>query len=164
MIKICLATQKEDFEQIEKLGSVIWGEHYTPIIGVEQVEYMLDKFQSVSAIKSQILEGFEYYSIYFKEAAVGYLSVVKNEDALFLSKFYISKNERGKGIGKHTLDFVIDKASGLGLSKISLTVNKYNSNSIKAYEKMGFKIIDSTIVDIGNGFKMDDFVMVKTIK
>lgn len=33
MIEICLATQKGDFEQIEKIGKVIWEEHYTSIIG-----------------------------------------------------------------------------------------------------------------------------------
>ena len=163
MIEIRLATQKDDFEQIEKLGKVIWREHYTPIIGTEQVEYMLHKFQSVSAIESQILEGFEYYSLYIKEHVVGYLSFVKKEDSLFLSKFYLSKKERGKRIGKFALEFVVDKASVLGVKKISLRVNKYNSIAIKAYEKMGFETIDSIIMDIGNGFVMDDFVMVKTI-
>ena len=82
MIEIRLATQKIDFEQIEKLGKVIWKEHYTSIIGAEQVEYMLHKFQSVSAIESQVLEGFEYYSLYIKEHAAGYLSIVKKEDSL----------------------------------------------------------------------------------
>ena len=163
MIEICLATQKGDFEQIEKIGKVIWEEHYTPIIGVEQVEYMLNKFQSVSAIESQVVEGFEYYNIYIKEQAVGYLSFVKKEESLFLSEFYISKRERGRGLGKFALDFVIDKAKTLEIKEISLTVNKYNVNAIKAYDKMGFVTVDSIISDIGSGYVMDDFVMAKTI-
>ena len=163
MIKICLATQKDDFKEIEKLGSVIWIEHYTPIIGAEQVKYMLHKFQSVAAIENQILEGFEYYTLYIKEHAVGYMSFVKKKDSLFLSKFYISKKERGKGIGKFALEFVVEKARVLEVSKIGLTVNKYNYNAIKTYEKMGFETIDSIITTIGNGFVMDDFVMSKTI-
>lgn len=163
MIEICLATQKEDFIRIEKLGERIWLEYYTPIIGAQQVAYMLEKFQSVQAIDNQVLKGFEYYTINLDRNLIGYMSLVEKENGLFLSKFYISKDERGKGIGKYTLGFVIDKLRVLGLNKISLTVNKYNSNSIKTYEKMGFETTDSTITAIGNGYIMDDFVMTKTI-
>lgn len=163
MIEIRLATLQRDFEQIEKLGKIIWEEHYTPIIGVGQVEYMLNKFQSVAAIQAQVDEGYEYYSIIHDGFAIGYLSFLKKEDSLFLSKFYISKSKRGKGIGKSALEFVLNKAREQFFTKINLTVNKYNSNAIKAYKKMGFKTIDSIIVDIGNGFIMDDFVMTKTI-
>lgn len=163
MIKISLANKEEDFKQIEALGQVIWLEHYMPIIGIDQVKYMLSKFQSIASIRGQVIEGFEYYTIKIEESLVGYLSIVKKEDSLFLSKLYITKSERGKGIGNKTLDFISSRAKAFKLDKISLTVNKYNSNTIKAYEKMGFKRIDSVIMDIGNGFVMDDFVMVKNI-
>ena len=42
---------------------------------------------------------------------------------------------------------------------IRLTVNKYNINTIKAYEKWGFKTVDAVVTDIGSGFVMDDFIM-----
>ena len=42
---------------------------------------------------------------------------------------------------------------------IQLTVNKNNTNTIKAYEKWGFKTIDSAVTDIGSGFVMDDYIM-----
>ena len=38
-------------------------------------------------------------------------------------------------------------------------VNKYNSNSIAAYEKMGFLNLGPTVADIGDGFIMDDYIM-----
>ena len=47
----------------------------------------------------------------------------------------------------------------LGKKKIQLTVNKNNINTIKAYEKWGFKTIDSVVTDIGYGFVMDDYIM-----
>ena len=49
------------------------------------------------------------------------------------------------------------------LSKIRLHVNKYNTNSILVYEKMGFVNTDSIITEIGEGFVMDDYEMVKNL-
>ncbi|MHB8279561.1 MAG: GNAT family N-acetyltransferase, partial [Candidatus Humimicrobiaceae bacterium] len=49
------------------------------------------------------------------------------------------------------------------LSAISLTVNKNNSNAIKAYEKLGFKNMGSVVKDIGHGFIMDDYKMEKKV-
>ena len=62
-------------------------------------------------------------------------------------------------MGKEGLKFVINRAKELGTHAITLTVNKYNTNSIKAYEKMGFKNTGSIVSDIGAGFVMDDYTM-----
>ena len=161
MIEISLATQKNDFQCIEDLGKIIWKEHYTPIIGEKQVAYMLNKFQSVAAIENQISVGFEYFTIRFVNELVGYFSVLKKEDALFLSKIYILKESRGKGIGKKTMHFLETTAKHLGYQTLSLTVNKNNIETIKAYEKMGFKHKRDLVIDIGNGFVMDDYILEK---
>jgi diamine N-acetyltransferase len=42
---------------VAKLAREIWVQHFTPIIGDAQVEYMLHKFQSSEAIASQLGEG-----------------------------------------------------------------------------------------------------------
>ena len=38
-------------------------------------------------------------------------------------------------------------------------VNKYNKNTILAYQKLGFIQKRELVIDIGNGFVMDDFEM-----
>lgn len=48
-----------------------------------------------------------------------------------------------------------------GLESIYLTVNKNNTNTISAYIKLGFEIVDSIITDIGSNFVMDDYIMEK---
>ncbi|NNE77755.1 MAG: GNAT family N-acetyltransferase [Pricia sp.] len=163
MIQIQIAEDRLHFRQISKLANRIWTEHYTPIIGQEQVTYMLDKFQSVDAIKKQIREGSEYYVLSEEGKALGYFCINRKKESLFLSKLYVKKNYRGKGIGKIALQFIERKAVELGLGKISLTVNKYNSQSIEAYEKMGFVNIRALIQDIGNNFIMDDYLLEKKI-
>ena len=95
--------------------------------------------------------------------SIGYLSFKKNDNALFLSKIYINKLSRGKGFGKTAMNFIEEQAIDLNCKKIYLTVNKYNTNSIKAYQKIGFKTTEELVIDIGNGYVMDDYKMEKTI-
>jgi diamine N-acetyltransferase len=142
------------------LAYEIWNEHYVPIIGQDQVSYMVDKFQSFEAISAQIKEDdYEYYIINYAFEPSGYIGIKPSGEELFLSKFYIIGNKRGKGLGKRGVEFIIKLAKELGIRTISLTVNKENVNSIKAYEQMGFKNLGPIVTDIGEGFIMDDYVM-----
>jgi ribosomal protein S18 acetylase RimI-like enzyme len=45
-----------------------------------------------------------------------------------------------------------------GIETIELNVNKYNS-AVSFYEKMGFERIREMVLDIGQGYVMDDYVM-----
>ncbi|MUP14846.1 GNAT family N-acetyltransferase [Ancylomarina euxinus] len=158
-----IANTESDFQIIAELSSIIWKEHYTDIIGSRQVDYMLKKYQSVEAIKDQIEEGALYYLITHQGSTVGYLSYYKKADCLFLSKIYILKEYRGKGIGKKTMHYLETTAEHLGYKTLSLTVNKNNIETIKAYEKMGFKQVRDIVIDIGNDFIMDDYIMEKEL-
>lgn len=163
MTNIINGTTKQQFEAIASLANIIWREHYIPIIGVEQVDYMVKNFQSAEAMFSQFKEGYEYYMIYYNNQFVGYLSIKKQEETLFLSKIYISKEFRGKKIGNSAMKFIEEKALETNCKTISLAVNKFNLNSIEAYKAMGFKIVKEMITDIGNGFIMDDYKMEKLV-
>lgn len=141
-----------------KLARLIWSEHYLPIIGQAQVDYMLENFQSEKAIKEQIEDGYSYFLIKNYGESCGYLAIQPQEDKLFLSKFYIHNDFRGRGLGRKTFDFVVEFAKKLNIPTIQLTVNKYNDNSVAVYKKLGLKIVESIVSDIGNGFVMDDYV------
>ena len=94
---------------------------------------------------------------------IGYVSVKEEKSELFLSKIYLLKDYRGKKIGKAALEFIEKIAKQLNLKNLKLTVNKYNLNAIKIYKHLGFKIKRNVVIDIGNGFVMDDFEMVKAL-
>ncbi|WP_136480835.1 GNAT family N-acetyltransferase [Cognatitamlana onchidii] len=163
MVTISEAHLEMHFKEIQRLASSIWKAHYTPIIGEEQVLYMLDKFQSAKAIESQIKGGFKYYILSFENLPVGYLAIKKEEDSLFLSKIYVLDKYRGQKIGKKAMAFITEKAYHYKLSKIRLTVNVNNINAILAYKKMGFLNNGPLVTDIGNGYIMDDYEMIKQI-
>ncbi len=156
-------TDPSEFKEVEKLAAQIWREHYTPIIGADQVEYMLDKFQSEQAMLAQEAEGYEYYCFRLEGNLVGYLCIKQEQDLLFVSKIYVSDQMRGKGLGRKGLNFVEVETRKRGLLKIRLTVNKNNVNSIKTYEKLGYKKNKEIIIDIGNGYVMDDYEMIKVL-
>lgn len=79
----------KQIQEISNLASVIWHEHFTPIIGIQQVEYMLEKFQSFHALKEQMETGYEYFQIFDNTEFCGYCGIHQEETTLFLSKLYL---------------------------------------------------------------------------
>ncbi len=157
------ATSTTQINTAAQLAHTIWNQHYLPIIGQEQVDYMLEKFQSAEAIARQIDNGYNYFLIYHNGLPCGYLSLVPNttEQKMMLSKIYVDSDHRGLQLGKQLMDFAITEARKLHFKTLWLTVNKYNTNSIEWYKKQGFTIKKELKIDIGNGFVMDDYLMEK---
>jgi len=161
---IPVKTDQEIFD-VATLANEIWHQHFIPIIGEAQVEYMVDKFQSYPAISKQIHEdGYEYFRIYLGDIFAGYTGVHAEEDALFLSKLYIKENCRGNRLATHALNYLIQICKERRLKKIWLTCNKYNNNTLAVYDHLGFKITDEQVADIGNGFVMDDYILTYMIE
>lgn len=146
--------------ELAKLTSAIWHEYWTQILSPEQIDYMVEKFQSEKAILEQYKnENYTYYYINEDNQNIGYFGLSDKKDYLFLSKLYISKDYRHKGLGTKAFEKIKEIAKHKGYKSIILTVNKYNTNTISAYDKWGFKTIDSVVTDIGSGFVMDDYIM-----
>jgi GNAT superfamily N-acetyltransferase len=97
--------------------------------------------------------------------AVGYAGLVPDisNKRLMLSKLYVRKSARGKGVGKLILDFVERKCSSEGFNTLWLTVNRFNHGPISWYRKCGFVAVDEVKKDIGGGYFMDDYIMEKNI-
>ena len=148
--------EKEEIKILAELASEIWHEYWPCILTPEQIDYMVENFQSENAIKEQIAnENYTYYFLINDGEIAGYTGVSNKRKYLFLSKLYIKKEFRHKGIGRKAFEEI----KKFGFNRIQLTVNKYNKNTIDAYLKYGFKTIDEAVTDIGNGFVMDDYIM-----
>ena len=59
-VTITQVETNDDIYTVATLAQEIWTQHFTPIIGASQVDYMLNKFQSTEAITAQIADGWEY--------------------------------------------------------------------------------------------------------
>lgn len=162
-LQIVLSSDTTTLEKLERLASDIWTEHYSPIIGIDQVNYMLDKFQSKQTMIQQINDGYLYYILIEEENLIGYFSVLPKDDCLFLSKAYLVKPKRGKGLFSLMLNKIIHLAKENKRHVIELTVNKENTHSIDVYLSKGFKMVKEAVFDIGEGYVMDDYILQKHI-
>lgn len=150
----------KNITELANLASEIWHEYWVEILTPEQIDYMVENFQSEKAISNQIKnENYIYFFINVDMENAGYIGLSKKQDHLFLSKLYIKKEFRHKGLGTKAFDFIKNFAKENNYTNIILTVNKYNTNTINAYKKWQLKKIDSVVTDIGNGFVMDDYIM-----
>lgn len=146
---------------IRDMAKMIWNDHYVPIIGQEQVNYMLNKMYDLQSLKDQLHKGHVFYFIKADEQVLGFISASKqNANDFFIHKFYIDQAKAGKGIGTESLKKLIEL---IGPKSLTLTVNRQNFKSINFYFKNGFKIDRVEDFDIGDGYQMNDFVMVKLL-
>lgn len=155
-----------DIEPLRALAREIWVRHYTPIIGSAQIEYMLAQRYSAVVLSDELARDDMGWDVLFVgEKMQGYASyfVADDRHTLKLDKLYIHPNLQRGGYGRQMLVRVIERARAQGCGMIELAVNKRNVNAISAYEKWGFRIEQSVVKDIGDGFVMDDFIMVKDV-
>lgn len=148
-----------DLETISRLASEIWNAHYIPIIGKQQVDYMLERMYSKENLSEQLLtKKHTFYLILVNATVSGFISVNQEKAGeWFLNKFYILAGESAKGLGTKALEALRDL---VGAKKITLTVNRKNFKSINFYFKNNFRILQVADFDIGEGYVMNDFVMV----
>ena len=138
----------------------IWHECFEGVISDEQIDYILENFQSFAAIKKQVgSENYEYFKFVLDGTRIGYFAVAAQPDnTMMLSKLYMYKEYRGNGYAKKAFEFIKDLARQKCCKSIWLTVNRHNYGAMKVYEAFGMKIIREQVTDIGNGFVMDDYV------
>jgi ribosomal protein S18 acetylase RimI-like enzyme len=149
-----------ELKNVAELADSIWHECFINIISIGQIDYMVEKFQSYEAMTKQIAEqDYSYYAVREDGELCGYMGVKPEKDTrFFLSKLYLRKDKRGKGIASQMLARVFEEARTCGKTQVYLTVNKHNERAIAVYKKVGFKVIDEAVTDIGNGYVMDDYI------
>jgi len=165
MAEILAVRQPSEISRVVRLARQIWMAHYSPIIGPEQVAYMLDRFQSETAVSRQIADGQDYFLLQDQGEDRGYLALVPDpaQKTLMISKIYVLAADRGKGYGRQLLAFSEDYAREQGLLSLWLTVNRHNQASIDWYQQSGFENSGAVVQDIGGGFVMDDYRFEKVV-
>jgi len=152
-----------DAPLIEALAKEIWTQHYVSIITIDQINFMLENFQSAEAIKKDIESGAVYDIAFLNGNPCGYSAIVPDETGLFLSKLYVKQSCRGQGVAKAMMNRIDERAKNTKAPRIWLKCNKYNKDSLAAYERLGFTISYPCVTDIGGGFIMDDYALEKKL-
>ncbi|MBL0310297.1 MAG: GNAT family N-acetyltransferase [Bacteroidetes bacterium] len=150
---------EQDIPLISFLAEKIWREHYPSIISIEQIEYMLANRYSLDAILNGMKSGEKYFLAYTLNVVHAYASVELDSSSIFLSKFYVDVPKHRKGIGQKFFHYIVSRLDSS--LPIRLQVNRQNIKAINFYFKMGFIIEKAADFEIGSGFFMNDFVMVR---
>ena len=154
------------FTAVRAIAFEVWPITYGAILTEAQLAYMLEMMYRVAALQEQsTLKQHHFVLIYSNDEAVGFASYehnVNNSGKTKIHKIYILSSQQGKGTGKALVDYIEQQALAFGDEALFLNVNKYNS-AIQFYQKTGFEIVKEEVIDIGNGFVMDDYVMGKQL-
>lgn len=165
MITISKATIN-DIKTIQEITYKTWPVTYGKILSEEQLEYMLDLIYSDEALTAQFQKNEQlFYLISDSESTIGFIGIehhYKNEAITKIHKIYLLPETQGKGIGKMVIDEIEKLALDNNSNTLSLNVNRFNS-ALGFYKKIGFEILEEVNIEIGNGYLMEDYVMVKAI-
>lgn len=155
-----------DVDRLAALAREIWYAHYPAIISVAQIEYMLAERYSSEVVlaelqrdgvwwdKLTVAGGMEGFASYFLTSVPGEMK---------LDKLYVHPRLQRRGYGGMMIARAGEVARARGCSRLVLAVNKNNRSAIDAYLKHGFHVTDAAVKDIGGGFVMDDYIMVKAV-
>lgn len=151
-----------DRQTIHDIAERVWSAHYIPhIITQAQMDYMMDWMYSADSLAKQMHDGARFFMINSDGETAGYISISDNNGKLFLNKFYIDTDFQRKNLGSEILRLALAEFATAAV--IRLQVNRKNYKAINFYFKNGFTIERAEDFDIGQGYLMEDFVMVKPL-
>jgi len=154
-----------DVDAILQIAEQTWWPTYEPLLGKEQVAYMLGEIYSRDKITDQVANHKQTFLLLLEDdmpvAFAAYSPREENPDVYKLHKLYCLPVTQGKGYGKILINEVIDKTKQVGKQTLDLNVNRHN-NAKNFYEKMGFAIAYEEDIPIGP-YWMNDYVMRKEL-
>lgn len=151
----------QNFSEIRAIAKEVWPIAYGAILSREQLDYMMEMMYSVPALQKQFEHGHHFILAIEDEIPVGFASYEFNYNGTSktkIHKIYILSNQQGKGTGRIMIDHIRESAKKNNQEALLLNVNK-NNVAQHFYRKLGFTISYDEVIDIGQGFVMDDFVM-----
>ena len=159
----------DEVEAVSALARVVWQATYPALISLAQIEFMLADRYAAERIRAQLGDPrHAWWGAHAGEVLAGFAhaslgnSKLGGADAK-LDKLYVHPASQRHGIGSALLAAVQGWARTQQARRLWLQVNRGNAPAIAAYRKQGFRIVESRVFDIGNGFVMDDHVMEKTL-
>ncbi|NNE91116.1 MAG: GNAT family N-acetyltransferase [Verrucomicrobiales bacterium] len=155
----------DEAEALSELAARIWHRVYPVIITREQIDYMLDWMYDPARIRSDMNDtGITFLWMQLEDSRRGFLAFGPDpkESGIWLHKLYLDPDFHRRGIGSAALAEVEKRVRETGENRIFLRVNRANEPAIGAYRKAGYEICEERCSEIGNGYLMDDFIMVKT--
>lgn len=156
-----IVCNKDQLLIVRDLAFAIWPATYGEILSKSQLDYMLANFYALANLENQMDAGQVFELVFEDNNIIGFVSYefnCKKTKLLKIHKIYLLPETQGKGFGKFLIDEIVRIAKSNDQKGIFLNVNKYNKAKF-FYDKVGFVVSKEEVIDIGNGYVMDDYVM-----
>lgn len=148
-----------DINDIKEIAEKAWRPTYDHILTEQQTVYMLDLMYNSLTLENQINGNITFFMVDLGQETVGYFAVENfNEQFVKLHKLYLDPTKKQIGLGRKIIQYIKDWTLINQRNSIILNVNKNNS-AVQFYQKMGFLVKEVLVLDIGQGYVMDDYVM-----
>jgi GNAT superfamily N-acetyltransferase len=133
---------------VRDLAHAIWPQAYANVLKPVQIENMLERIYSLQNLTHEMQSGHRFFLAWRDKTPLGYASMYKDADTIWLKKLYVHVAEQGRGIGQQLLQHAI--AAFLPASRVNLLVNKDNTPAQRFYERSGFARSGETPVQMGD--------------
>lgn len=155
----------EDAPAIAELAAEIWPAAYSAILPAGQIEYMLGWMYDPGRLADEMRGGVAFHWIEWENRRCGFVAFgpVESDGDCPLHKFYLLPECQGRGVGSAAMLAMLQEMRSAGAKRCRLRVNRHNA-AVHFYQKHGFAIEAEDCRDIGGGFVMDDFVMVRAME
>ncbi|MEX6688027.1 GNAT family N-acetyltransferase [Danxiaibacter flavus] len=164
-MKIRKATT-DDIPAIQQIAKDTWPDTYSGIISQEQIDYMLNLMYNTQTLTEQMSGDHHFFIAEQEDKPIGFAGCSPysslSPQRWKLHKLYVLPTIQRSGAGKALSEAVVDVAKTNGATELVLNVNK-NNPAYTYYLKHGFTVLENMILDIGNGYVMDDYVLIKQI-
>ena len=153
-----------DADAVGALARVVWLATYPALISQAQIDAMLADRYAPQRIREQLDDPRQaWWGAKQGHTLVGFAHAMLDESGCKLDKLYVHPDHQRHGIGATLEKTAEDWARRQRAGRVWLQVNRGNAQAIAAYQKYGFRIVESRMFDIGGGFVMDDHVMERTL-
>lgn len=159
-VKYLKEATTKDLIIIQELAHVIWHKAYSEIITRDMIEYMLQLFYSEAGMKADSESGHRFYTVIWESKPLGFVDVARYEEGFFIHKFYLLPDTHNHGLGSLVMEELIHDVIKEQFP-VRLHVNRQNYKAVNFYFKNKFVIEGVKDTDIGHGYFMDDFVMIR---
>lgn len=161
MINIKPANTTEDLAIIQQLIHKIWKPTYKAILSEAQMDYMLATMYNLQTLEEQVKQGQQFLILDYNKESIGFAAFEFNFEipgTTKLHKIYMLPVQQGNGLGKILLNHIITTTKEAGQKKLVLNVNRENT-ALNFYKHIGFSISEIVDIPIGEGYYMNDYIM-----
>lgn len=146
--------QESELMSLYGFAAPIWKECYAAILPQAQIELLLHKYFSPSALLRAVAEGTRYEMILQDGQQAGFIAYRLLDGCIYLDKLYLKPEYRGK----HILTKALRYLDAFALP-IKLNVNENNTAAQRAYSANGFQFLYKETILLPNGYQNRDLVL-----